>query len=256
MVQLITPDWPAPPAVKSVVTTRVGGISLPPWNTFNLGDHVGDKLEHVATNRARLRQQLNLEHDPCWLQQVHGTDVVELKPGSGSGITADAVWSQTPAQVCAIMTADCLPVLICNVQGTRVAAVHCGWRGLAAGILRRTIGLLAQQPSDLLVYLGPAIGKEAFEVGEEVVQAFADNSIDEAHRHRQARHFSPGLPGKAFADIYGLAKEELESLEVSRIYGGDRCTFGETATFFSYRRDGVTGRMASLIWLEPRGKPD
>jgi len=249
MSQLITPDWPAPPRVKSAITTRAGGISLPPWNTFNLGDHVGDKLEHVATNRDRLRQLLNLAVDPCWLQQVHGTEVVELATESRHSITADGAWSQTPGQVCTIMTADCLPVLVCNIQGTRVAAIHCGWRSLAGGILRRTIQLLDQNPSDLLVYLGPGIGKDAFEVGEEVVQTFVENSMDQGHKNRVLQQFSPGLPGKAFADIYGLAKEELNALGVNQIYGGDRCTYREEGTFFSYRRDGITGRMASLIWL-------
>lgn len=248
--ELITPDWPAPSRVRSAITTRKGGISLPPWHSFNLGDHVGDKLEHVATNRARLREILKLDTDPCWLQQVHGTTVVELNGAADRDITADGAWSQTPGQVCAVMTADCLPVLLCNVQGTRVAAVHCGWRGLASGILRESLECLEQKSCDLMAYLGPAIGSVAFEIGEEVIQAFVDNSINSVHRSRLSMHFTPGAPGKAFADIYGLATEELRALGVRQIFGGGRCTFSEEETFFSYRRDGVTGRMVSLIWVD------
>jgi hypothetical protein len=239
---MIEPDWPAPARVKSLMTTRVGGVSGAPWDSLNLGDHVGDDPAHVAVNRARLRRLLPAE--PGWLKQVHGIRVVEL---GGNTPEADASFTRQTAQVCAVLTADCLPVLLCDRGGGIVAAAHAGWRGLADGVLEATVSAMQVPPRDILVWMGGAIGPQAFEVGEEVKQTFMD-------RHPETvAAFTPhpaSIPGKWFADIYQLARIRLMHIGVRDIYGGGRCTFSDPVNFYSYRRDGVTGRMASLIWLD------
>ncbi len=236
---MIVPDWPAPPHVKSLMTTREGGVSGAPWASFNLGDHVGDDPLHVAANRARLRQHLPAE--PGWLKQIHGVTVVEA---GADLLEADAAFSRQSGSVCAVLTADCLPVLFCDRAGSVVAAAHAGWRGLADGVLEATVAAMQVPPGDILAWMGAAIGPQAFEVGDEVRQAFV------AQHPEAAVAFRPHAPGKWLADIYQLARIRLESAGVQAIYGGGRCTFTEADSFFSYRRDGVTGRMASLIWLE------
>lgn len=238
---MLQPDWPAPPGVFSLMTTREGGVSHPPWASFNLGDHVGDDPAHVAENRARLRQQLPAE--PGWLKQIHGATVVE----AGSAlIEADAAFTRQAGSVCAVLTADCLPVLFCDRAGSVVAAAHAGWRGLAGGVLEATVAAMQAPPSEILVWMGAAIGPQAFEVGDEVRQTFV------AAHPEAAVAFVPhpaAEPGKWLADIYQLARIRLNRAGVHALYGGGRCTFNEADRFFSYRRDGVTGRMASLIWL-------
>jgi YfiH family protein len=241
-VSLILPDWPAPARVKSLMTTRAGGVSHAPWASLNLGDHVGDDPAHVVANRARLHRHLPAE--PGWLKQVHSARVVEL--GREPNPEADASFTRTPGQVCAVLTADCLPVLFCDRAGSVVAAAHAGWRGLAGGVLEATIAAMNVPPGDILAWMGAAIGPQAFEVGDDVRLAFVA-------QHPEADiAFVPhpaSVPGKWLADIYQLARIRLSRAGVKAVYGGGRCTFNEAATFYSYRRDGVTGRMASLIWL-------
>ena len=238
----IEPDWPAPPWVRACCTTRVGGVSQGPYESLNLGYHVGDDPIQVARNRAMLRQGLSLPAEPLWLAQVHGCEVAE-GADFHPGFAADAAIARVPAQVCAAMTADCLPLLLCDPQEQSVAAVHAGWRGLAAGVIECAIARLTEDPAQLLVWLGPAIGPDAFEVGPEVRAAFlaADPGVDSA--------FRPSSRDRWLADIYALARARLAAVGVSRVYGGDLCTFADERRFFSFRRDGTTGRMASLIWI-------
>lgn len=235
----LTPQWPAPARVKSCVTTRAGGVSAGPFASFNLGDHVGDDPVAVAKNRQRLVSLLGCR--PAWLRQVHGTQVVEAQ--AELDVEADASWSATPGVACAIMTADCLPALFCDRAGTRVAAAHAGWRGLAAGVLEATLDALALPADQVLVWLGPAIGAQAFEVGAEVREAFI------AQHPQAAEAFSPcHNAGKFMADIYQLARIRLAARGVTAVYGGDFCTYNDPR-FYSYRRAAQTGRFASLIWL-------
>lgn len=241
MAAFIQPAWPAPPNVSSLATTRLGGVSQGPWSSLNLGDHVGDDPAHVAENRARLRQQLPA--DPAWLTQVHGARVIQAGHGD---VEADAVVAREPGRVCAVLTADCLPVVFCDRAGSVVAAAHAGWRGLAQGVLEATVAAMQVPPSDIMAWMGAAIGPQAFEVGDEVRQVFVDLHAEAArafvpHQSKQT--------GKWLADMYALARIRLRHAGVESVFGGDRCTFTESDTFFSYRRDGVTGRMASLIWL-------
>lgn len=239
-MQFIEPDWPAPEAVRALTTTRAGGVSLPPYDSLNLGDHVGDDPAAVAENRRRLRAFLPAE--PRWLVQVHGTAVAHADALQHPA-EADAAVAFTPGTVCAVLTADCLPVLLCDRQGTRVAAAHAGWRGLAAGVLEASVTAMHCEPSDILAWLGPAIGPQAFEVGEDVREAFV-RDLPAA-----AVAFVPGQPGKWLADIYRLARLRLARAGVNGIHGGGFCTYSDGARFYSYRRDKATGRMASLIWL-------
>ncbi len=239
---LIIPDWPAPANVKAIATTRVGGYSIAPFDSLNLGTHVGDDLQVVTRNRDRLRQLLPSE--PVWLNQIHGATVVNAGHAT-AGSDADASFAKTRTQVCAVMTADCLPVLLCDEAGTVVGAAHAGWRGLCNGVLEETITAMQAPPESMLAWFGPAIGPQAFEVGEEVRTAFL------AHDIRASNAFQPGTQnGKWLANLYQLARQRLEACGVTRIYGGEHCTFTQTETFFSFRRDGQTGRMANLIWLE------
>ncbi|MCE1172065.1 MAG: peptidoglycan editing factor PgeF [Azovibrio sp.] len=242
MPEFIIPDWPAPARVRSLQTTRLGGISLPPYESLNLGLHVGDAPEAVAGNRARVAASLPAQ--PCWLEQVHGTRVLDLDEEGTRERRADAAFSRQPGRVCAVMTADCLPVLFCDREARVVAAAHAGWRGLLEGVLENTVAAMGLPPAVLMAWLGPAIGPRAFEVGEEVRQAFT------ARDPAAAACFVPGVPGRHLADLYGLARLRLKACGLTSIHGGGYCTHGEAARFFSYRRDGRTGRMASLIWLE------
>ena len=223
------------------MTTRAGGVSAPPWDSLNLGDHVGDDPAAVAANRARLRERLPAE--PAWLRQVHSARVVDL--GRDSGREADAAVAREPGQVCAVLTADCLPVLFCDRAGSVVAAAHAGWRGLAEGVLEATVAAMQVPPAEILAWMGAAIGPEVFEVGEEVRQAFVGR-----HPEAAAAFVPQPAPGKWRADIYRLARIRLGHAGVQAVHGGGRCTFSEAETFYSYRREGVTGRMAAVIWLE------
>lgn len=237
-MELILPDWPAPANVRACTTTRQGGVSAGPYASLNLGDHVGDDPAHVTENRARLRRELALPAEPLWLTQVHGIAVAE-----GQGGCADASVAFAPGTVCTVMTADCLPLLLCDRAGTAVAAVHAGWRGLLAGVIEAAVARLRIPAAELLVWLGPAIGPQSFEVGEEVRTAFM------AEDAAAAAAFRPAPGGRWLADLYALARLRLARCGITAVYGGGLCTFSDAARFYSYRRDGVTGRMASLIWL-------
>jgi hypothetical protein len=237
------PDWPVPGNVRALVTTRAGGVSCGAYASLNLGAHVGDDPVAVAENRRRLVDAANLPAEPVWLSQVHGLGVARLTKESASGIEADAALTDTPGVVCAVLTADCLPVLFCNRAGTRVAVAHAGWRGLAGGVLEASVDALETPPEDLHVWLGPAIGPTAFEVGDEVREAFV------AQHATADSAFVPSPAGRWLADLYTLARLRLAACGVRSIHGGGECTFTDTQRFYSYRRDGDTGRLASLIWL-------
>lgn len=239
----VFPDWPAPKRVRAVATTREGGVSRGPYASLNLGSGVGDDPEAVDSNRALLARRLSLPIAPLWLTQVHGKRVVNAR-NAITLVHADASISDVTGIVCSVTTADCLPVLLCDRQGTCVAAAHAGWRGLAAGILEATVQSMTRPAEQLLAWLGPAIGPQSYEVGDEVRQIFIrQNAAD-----RLA--FTPSANHRWLADLYQLARNRLGLMGVARIYGGDFCTYSDTRRFFSYRRDGATGRMASLIWID------
>jgi len=247
-MDFLRPDWPAPARVRAAMTTRGGGVSQLAFHSLNLGTS-GDDPAHVAENRRRLREALQLPSEPVWLKQVHGTRVVRL-PGGDEGATqgeppeADASYTTEPGVVCAVQAADCLPVLFCDDAGQVVAAAHAGWRGLAAGVLEATVRALPAKPANLMAWLGAAIGPHSFEVGAEVREAFvgADPAAAAAFKPRPAE-------GKFLADLYLLARQRLASAGVRRVSGGGHDTVRERARFFSYRRDGRCGRMAALAWL-------
>jgi YfiH family protein len=239
---LLYPDWPAPPAVRAFVTTREGGLSTGPYASLNLGDHVGDEASAVAANRRLLRACLPAE--PLWLRQVHGVDVADAGVACDSPPEADAAVARHAGRVCGVLTADCLPVLLCDTSGGVVAAAHAGWRGLSGGVLERTVEAMGVPAEQVLAWLGPAIGPAAFEVGAEVREAFV------AEDPCAAAAFQPGvMPGKWWADLPALARQRLARQGVLRVHGGDSCTYRNGRRFFSYRRDGVTGRFGSFIWL-------
>lgn len=247
---LLHADWPAPVHVHAVVTTRAGGASLPPFDTLNLGTHVGDDPGAVASNRERLLDALRViapAEAPQWLNQVHGTTVVEAEPDPARRAAwipdADAVATSRPGLPCVVMTADCLPVFFTDAAGHRVAAAHAGWRGLCDGVLEATLSTFPD-PAAVMAWLGPAIGPDAFEVGGEVREAFLQ-------RHAgAAAHFRPSPnAGRWLADIYGLARLRLAAAGIGSVHGGGLCTVSDPGRFFSYRRDGRTGRLASVIWI-------
>lgn len=237
---LITPDWPAPANVKAFQTTRQGGVSTGVYASLNLGDHVKDLLQHVAANRQLLSAYMPSE--PVWLNQVHGIRVIDAALSSCLE-SADASFTSRKQVVCVTMTADCLPVLLCDQAGTAVAAIHAGWRSLCDGVIEATVAAMPVEAGQLMAWLGPAIGPDAFEVGEEVRAQFI------AKDAQAASAFKPHGE-KWLGDLYAIARQRLQSLGITQVYGGGRCTFSEPETFFSFRRDGDTGRMGSFIWLE------
>ncbi|NNM50621.1 MAG: peptidoglycan editing factor PgeF [Pseudomonadales bacterium] len=241
-MEFLNPTWPAPAVIQARVTTRQGGISMGDYASLNLASHVGDHPEAVRENRRRLSESLGLPQPPLWICQVHGVRVVDAGQPVSS-LEADAVYANQPNQICAVLTADCLPLLICDRQGKEVAAIHAGWRGLAAGVIEAALQRFHAQPDDLLVWLGPAIGPKVFEVGEEVRDVFV------RHHDAAVACFSPTRPGHYLADLYALARLRLSLLGIAGIYGGDFCTYTEADRFFSYRRNSATGRMATLIWM-------
>ena len=241
--EFIVPSWPAPPGIGCLVTTRRGGVSQGAYASLNLGDHVGDDPKAVAANRDIVSRRVGAQ--PVWLNQVHGTRVVDAAEHGRDDAPpeADAACTRRTGAVCTVMTADCLPVLLCDDAGTVVAAAHAGWRGLLAGVLETTVATMGVPGTSLMAWLGPAIGPQAFEVGDEVRAAFA------AAAPETAQAFQSVAGGKWLADIYLLARLRLKGQGVERVFGGNRCTVTEEDRFFSYRRDGQTGRMASMIWL-------
>ena len=240
MNTFLIPDWPAPEGIRACVTTRAGGVSLAPFDSFNLGDHVDDDPSAVAHNRQRLTHIFDVQ--PAWLSQVHGVVVAPANPEQI--VEADASWTATPGIACTVMTADCLPALFCDRAGTRVAAAHAGWRGLAAGVLEAAAHSLNAEPDDILVWLGPAIGPAVFEVGGEVRDVFIDDMP------QAATAFVPSVnEGRYMADIYALARLRLARYGITAVYGGGFCTVTDPR-FYSYRRSPRTGRFASLVWIE------
>jgi len=243
----LEPDWPVPPGVRALTTTRAGGVSTGPYASLNLAGHVGDDPAAVAANRARLARAAGLPAEPAWLQQVHGCGVCHLGADiAARGRSADATVADRPNSVCAVLTADCLPVLLSAEDGGVVAAVHAGWRGLLAGVIEATITRMGRPADPLLAWLGPAIGPAAFEVGPEVRDAYCRR----APAAEAAFRAHPN--GRWLADLYALARQRLADAGIERIWGGGHCTMTESERFFSYRRDGVTGRMATLIWIAPK----
>ena len=243
-MKLIRAEGDVPRRVHALTTTRLGGVSAPPYQGLNLGDHVGDLDTSVAENRRKLIGALGLNTPPQWLTQVHGKNIVEARPDAIVR-EADGCFTATPGQACIVMTADCLPVLFANASGTQVAVAHAGWRGLAAGVLEQTVRTFsAVEP--VFAWLGPAIGPLAFEVGAEVYDAF----VNEQPEAETAFKPSPTHSDRYLADIYELARLRLRSVGVTQVTGGEHCTFTETEFFYSYRRDQHTGRMASVIWIE------
>lgn len=249
------PDWPAPKGVRALSSLRGdldgGGASQAPYAWFNVGAHVGDDPGAVAENRRLLRSRAGLPAEPSWLAQMHGVAVADLDAtdldAAGVGATpiaADAAITRRLGRVCAILTADCLPILFATDTGDAVAAAHAGWRGLAAGVVGATVRALAAPPERLIAWLGPAISRQHFEVGAEVREAFlrADAGAGDA--------FEAKANAKFMADLEMLARRQLQALGVSRVYGGGECTYARTDRYFSHRRDGVTGRQATLIWRD------
>jgi len=241
----IVPDWPVAEHVRVLSTLRAGGVSEGPFASLNLAGHVGDRPEAVAANRLLLREAARLPDMPLWLEQVHGTEVVRHAGADGRPPRADAAVAFEPGRVCAVMTADCLPVVLADHAGTRVGVAHAGWRGLLGGVLQATIAALGMPAAQLHAWLGPAIGPSAFEVGPEVREAYlADLAVPGT-----VACFVPNERGRYLADLYGLARLVLGAAGVASVHGGGWCTHGDAQRFFSYRRDGVTGRMATLAWL-------
>lgn len=228
-------------------TTRIGGFSKDAFDSFNLGLHVNDNPHDVYRNRLLLSQSLNFMHEPIWLNQTHSTNVIELKMTDEKNVSldADGALTQLTYVPCVVLTADCLPLLLCDTQGTVVGAVHCGWRGIANGIIENALNAIRLKTNnDILAWLGPAIGQNHFEVGEEVREQFLKHNLSASSAFMPTKH-----PGKWMANLYTLASQRLNEMGVRQIYGGDYCTYTDAAQFYSYRRDKETGRMATLIWL-------
>jgi len=242
-IEWLTPDWPAPPAARACSTLRRGGVSSGPHASLNLATHVGDREANVTENRRRMRLAAGLPAEPLWLSQVHGAMVIRHESAAGPSPQADAAVAFEPGRVCAVMTADCLPVVFVDRDATRIAVSHAGWRGLAGGVLEATIAALAVPAASLLAWLGPAISQQSFEVGPEVRDAFL----------RLSPQFDAGFianaRGRHQADLYALARITLARAGVETVYGGGWCTLREAERFYSFRRDGTTGRMATLAWL-------
>ncbi len=242
----IVPTWPAPLNVKAFTTVRQGGTSVAPYDTFNLASHVGDNPSVVLANRMQLKQEADLSQEPLWLMQTHSTRVVDVANFADSKeiekpVDADASVAFKPNQVCVVLTADCLPILLCDKAGTRVSAIHAGWRGLAAGIIEAAVQKLNCDPQTLLAWLGPAIGPDAYEVQADFLAAFKEYQSEATFKRQK---------GYWFANLYELARIRLRQLGITAIYGGEFCTYRDSAHFYSFRRSRVTGRMATLIWLK------
>jgi len=246
--EYIQVEWSVPDQIRAFSTTRIGGYSLSQYAGFNLAEHVGDNQESVNKNRSQLISDLELKQSPFWLEQIHSTKVIDARcfyQNNRSIVAqADASFTEQPNQVCVVMTADCLPILFCNKQGTWVAAAHAGWRGLADGIIQKTIDCYSGEPNDLVAWFGPAISQQHFEVGADVREIFikTDPAFSSAFIACREKH------DKYRCDLFAISRMILSEYGID-VYGGDRCTFSEPTQFYSYRRDGQTGRMASLIWI-------
>lgn len=251
----ITPDWSAPANVRAVATTRADGVSEAPYDSFNLAAHVGDKEEHVLRNREILREALGLQEEPVWLQQAHTNIVVDAATYSGGD--ADASYTSVRGKPCVVLTADCVPILVCNKQGNWVMAIHAGWQGLAKRVVEAAIAAYPGDKADLMAWMGPAIGPQAFEVQADVIEACTADLTGAQKKIFVKKCFKPveGKEGYFMGDLYELSRQRLHKCGVQQVSGGEFCTYGDAEQFFSYRRDGAggaqaTGRMASLIWLE------
>lgn len=242
-MEKIVPTWQVPAHIHAFTTVRSGGVSVAPFDSFNLGDHVQDDPQAVKRNRELLVEQGGLPHAPVFLTQTHSTKVLRL-PYHGTDLEADAVYTNQPNQVCLVMTADCLPVLFCSKDCKQIAAAHAGWRGLCDGVLEATVAEFDCPASEISVWLGPAISQQAFQVGQEVIDQFC--AFDP--QAEQAFIADPNASGKFLGNLYQIARQRLNKLGISDISGGDHCTYSEVDKFFSYRRDRQTGRMATLIW--------
>jgi len=246
---VLTPEWPAPEGVRAAFTLRTGGVSAPPFDSLNVGAHVGDSPEAVRENRRRVVAALGLPEEPDWIEQVHGTRVLDPDAGGQEQGPADALIARRPGRVAVIQVADCLPVLFAAEGAAAVACAHAGWRGLASGVLEASVRALGVDPGALVAWLGPCIGREHFEVGAEVREAFLRSDPDAAFA------FTANTRGRWQCDLVALARARLARLNVTRVYGGAWCTYADPRRFFSYRRDGRCGRMAALIWRDPPGAP-
>ncbi|MEJ6023484.1 peptidoglycan editing factor PgeF [Ramlibacter sp. PS4R-6] len=244
-MDLLTPDWPVPANVRAVCTTRTGGVSQGPYDSLNLGDHVGDEPQRVARNRAIVAEAMGAR--PVYMEQVHGVGVARLDADARDGLRADGCFTSHQQVACTIMVADCLPVLLAAEDGSIVGAAHAGWRGACEGVVEATVKAMGVAPASLVAWLGPCIGPEAFEVGDEVRAAFA------ARDPQDAQHFQPYREGKWLADLPALTRRRLHAMGVSRIHGNDGtrawCTVANPSRFFSHRRDRVSGRFAAVVWL-------
>ncbi len=246
-LSLIYPQWPASKSVTAFCTTRYGGFSKGRYNSLNLASHVGDKLQDVNKNRRCLVESQRLPAEPEWLQQTHSTKVINLDKGSSRA--GDAAITGKPGTIAVVLTADCMPVLFCNLDGSKVAAAHAGWRGLLNGVLEETVLQMNSQPQNILAWIGPAIGAAHYETGEDVRQVFIRQSAD------YEAFFRPNRPGHFLFDMYALARRRLHKLGINQIFGGDHCTYSDEPAFFSYRRDAETGRQASLIFINRKESP-
>lgn len=242
MKNILIPDWPAPKHIKAFSTTRLDGFSHSPYDSFNLGYSVGDQHENVSKNREHLKQILNLPTEPLWLSQIHSTVIYKVDQETMPQ-NADGSYTTLKNTVCIVMTADCLPILLCDLSGTQIAAVHAGWRGLAEGVIESALNCFNHVNNKIIAWIGPAIGKTFYEVGDDIRDKFLEINED------FSKAFQPYKQSKWLADMNFIARQRLEKSGVSAIYGGNLCTYADTERFFSYRRDGVTGRMASLIWI-------
>jgi hypothetical protein len=241
MIEIIKPDWPAPARIKACCTTRLGGVSAGPFDSLNLGLHVGDRDVDVAQNRKRLRAALALPGEPCWMRQTHSARVVTLEQDSNRD--ADAAITRETGRVAVVMTADCLPILLCNRSASEIAAIHVGWRGLRDGVIQSTIMAMHSAPTQLMAWIGPGISQPNFEVGAEVYSAFIDSVAE------SASCFSGDRPGHWLCDLAGLAEVVLRGQGVVEVTRSAHCSYRDAGLFYSYRREAVTGRMASLIWI-------
>lgn len=244
MIDIIKANWPAPEHIHALSTTREGGYSEGAYHSLNLATHTGDLLENVQTNRALLRESLDLPSEPLWLNEVHGNKIL-CADMPHSTLEADGSFAKTPNKVCVITTADCLPVLLTNAEGTMISALHCGWRGLHSLIIQSGIDILSKHKSEIMAWLGPAISAKKYEINDEIYNNFVtqDNSYELA--------FQQNRPGHWYMDLYQIARIQLKKAGVTKIYGGEYCTYSEPDKFYSYRRESITGRMATLIWMSP-----